>query len=121
VIAGAVLAAAVGGILYWYWPHGAAPSRTAGRPGRSAVPVSVAAVSRQVLPIYVTGLGTVQASYTIGIHSQVDGIMQEVLFNEGQHVKKGDVLARIAPRLFRAALNQAQAKKAQDQAQLVAA
>jgi multidrug efflux system membrane fusion protein len=120
-MAGAVLAAAIGGILYWYWPHGAAPSGTAGRPGRAAVPVSVAAVSRQDLPIYVTGLGTVQASYTIGIHSQVDGIMQEVLFTEGQHVKKGDVLARIDPRLFRAALNQAQAKKAQDQAQLIAA
>jgi multidrug efflux system membrane fusion protein len=85
------------------------------------VPVSVAAVSRQDLPIYVTGLGAVQASYTIGIHSQVDGIMQEVLFTEGQHVKKGDVLARIDPRLFRAAFNQAQAKKAQDQAQLIAA
>jgi membrane fusion protein, multidrug efflux system len=47
--------------------------------------------------------------------------MQEVLFTEGQHVKKGDVLAKIDPRLFQAALDQAQAKKAQDEALLVAA
>jgi multidrug efflux system membrane fusion protein len=114
----AVMLAAAGGILYWYWPHGANPSRTAGRPGRSAVPVSVAAASRQDLPIYVTGLGTVQASYTIGIHSQVDGIMQEVLFTEGQHVKKGDVLARIDQRLFRAAFDQAKGKKLQNIAML---
>ena len=70
------------------------------------------------MPVYATGLGTVQASFTIAIHSQVDGIMQEVLFTEGQHVKKGDVLAKIDPRLFQAALDQAIAKKAQDQAQI---
>jgi multidrug efflux system membrane fusion protein len=68
-----------------------------------------------------TGLGTVQASFTVGIHSQVDGKLQEVLFTEGQHVKKGDVLAKIDPRLFQAALDQAKAKKAQDQAQLTSA
>jgi multidrug efflux system membrane fusion protein len=63
----------------------------------------------------------VQASFTVGIHSQVDGKLQEVLFTEGQHVKKGDVLAKIDPRLFQAALDQAKAKKAQDQAQLTSA
>jgi len=85
------------------------------------VPVSIAIVSRQDVPIYLTGLGTVQASFTVGIHSQVDGKLQEVLFTEGQHVKKGDVLAKIDPRLFQAALDQAKAKKAQDQAQLTSA
>src|ERR1700737_2366053 len=65
----AVLAViAAGGLLYWYWPRGPDPSRGAGRPGRAAVPVSVATAGRQDLPIYVTGLGTVQASFTIGIH-----------------------------------------------------
>jgi multidrug efflux system membrane fusion protein len=85
------------------------------------VPVRVAIVGRQDVPIYLNGLGTVQASFTVGIHSQVDGKLQEVLFTEGQHVKKGDVLAKIDPRLFQAALDQAKAKKAQDQAQLTSA
>ena len=55
---------------------------------------------------------------TLSIHSQVDGKLQEVLFTEGQHVKKGDVLARVDPRLFQAALDQAKAKKAQNVALL---
>ena len=83
--------------------------------------MSIAVAARQDVPIYLSGLGTVQASFTIGIHSQVDGKLQEVLFTEGQHVKKGDVLAKIDPRLFQAALDQANAKKAQDAALLVAA
>ncbi len=85
------------------------------------MPVSIAIVSRQDVPIYLTGLGTVQASFTVGIHSQVDGKLQEVLFTEGQHVTKGDILAKIDARLFQAALDQASAKKAQDQAQLTSA
>lgn len=86
-----------------------------------AVPVSVAAATRQDVPVYLTGLGNVQASLTVGIHPQVDGTLEQVLFTEGQEVEKGDVLARIDPRLFKAALAQAQAKKAQDAALLVAA
>ncbi len=89
--------------------------------GQAPVPVSVAPATRQNVPIYLTGLGTVQALLTVGIHSQVDGKLQEVPFAEGQLVKKGAVLARIDPRLFQAALDQAKAKKAQDEAQLIAA
>jgi multidrug efflux system membrane fusion protein len=115
----AILAAAAG--CYWYWGQGPSPAHAARPPARAAVPVSVALVARQDMPIYFTGLGTVQASYTVGIHSQVDGKLQEVLFTEGQQVKKGDVLAKIDPRLFQAALDQAKAKKAQDVALLAAA
>ena len=121
LLIGIVLVAAAGGGFYWYWQQGPEPSRGAGQRGRAAVPVSVAAASRQDLPIYATGLGTVQASFTIGIHSQVDGIMQDVLFTEGQRVKKGDVLAKIDPRLFQAALDQAKGKKLQNVAMLGAA
>ena len=85
------------------------------------MPVSVATASRQDVPIYLTGLGTVQALFTVGIHAQVDGKLQEVFFKEGQRVKKGDVLAKIDPRLYQAALDQAKASKAQDEAALVAA
>jgi membrane fusion protein, multidrug efflux system len=111
----------MGGGLYWYRIPPSEPARVASSPGRSVVPVSVAVAARQDVPIYVTGLGTVQGSFTIAIHSQVDGIMQEVKFTEGQHVRKGDVLAQIEPRLFQAALDQAKAKKSQDVATLGAA
>jgi multidrug efflux system membrane fusion protein len=115
----AILAA--GGAVYWYGVQGPRPAHAARSPVRPGVPVSVAIVDRQDVPVYLTGLGTVQASFTVAIHSQVDGKLQEVLFTEGQHVKKGDVLAKIDPRLFQAALDQAKAKKAQDQAQLTSA
>jgi multidrug efflux system membrane fusion protein len=112
---------AAGGVLYWY---GSAPanvstgSRTA---GRTAVPVTIAGAERQNIPIYLTGLGTVQAMLTIDIRAQVDGQLQQVMFTEGQHVKKGDELAKIDPRPFQAALDQAKAKRAQDAAALIAA
>ena len=118
----AAVAALVGiGTGTWYRLQGATPALAAKPSGPLGVPISVAAVLRQDVPIYLSGLGTVQASFTVGIHSQVDGKLQEVLFTEGQHVKKGQVLARIDPRLYQAALDQAKAKKAQDEALLVAA
>jgi multidrug efflux system membrane fusion protein len=91
------------------------------RPTALPVPVGVARVALKDVPVYLTGLGTVQAYQTVAIHPQVEGVLEDVLFIEGQHVKKGDVLARIEPRLFVAALDQAKAKKAQDSALLVAA
>jgi multidrug efflux system membrane fusion protein len=114
----AVLAAA--GLVYWYWSQGPDPAHAA-RGARSAIPVSVATASRQDVPVYLTGLGTVQALFTVGIHAQVDGKLQDVFFKEGQRVAKGDVLAKIDPRLYQAALDQAKAHKAQDDAALVAA
>jgi multidrug efflux system membrane fusion protein len=120
-----ILAVAVAGGAGVYWYRGGTDTPEAGRaarpPSRAAVPVKAVVATRQNVPIYLTGLGSVQAVLTVGIHSQVDGKLQEVPFAEGQLVKKGDVLARIDPRLFKAALDQANAKKAQDEAQLVAA
>ncbi|WP_454842549.1 MULTISPECIES: efflux RND transporter periplasmic adaptor subunit [Pseudomonas] len=88
---------------------------------RPFVPVSISVATRQDVPIYLTGLGAAQASLTVGIRPQVDGTLQEVLFTEGQNVKKGDVLAKLDPRLFKAALDQARAKSRQDAALLIAA
>src|SRR5215831_17039596 len=85
------------------------------------VPVTIAGVSQQDVPVYLDGLGTVQASNTVAVHSQIDGKLQSVNFVEGQEVHKGDTLAVIDPRALQAALNQAIAKKAQDEAQLIAA
>src|SRR5262249_40126417 len=114
-----VAALAGGGAAYWHWGKESQGAQAARLPARAKVSVSVAIVGRQDVPIYLTGLGTVQATLTVGIHTQVDGKLQEVLFKEGQRVKKGDVLARIDPRLYQAALDQAKAKKLQDEAQLV--
>ena len=112
---------ALGGAGFWYWPQATETARAARPATRPSVPVSIAVATRQDLPIYLTGIGTVQASFTVKIAAQVDGKLQEVLFTEGQRVKKGDVLAKLDPRLFQAALDQAKAKKAQNIALLVAA
>jgi len=97
-------------------------SASAARPASSStIPVTVSAVSRRDVPIFLDSLGTVQASNTVAIHSQIDGKLQAVNFVEGQEVHKGDTLAVIDPRALQAALDQAVAKKAQDEAQLIAA
>jgi multidrug efflux system membrane fusion protein len=121
IIMVAVSAVAIGGAAAWYLLQTSEPVRAAKSPAAAKVPVSVAVASRQDVPIYLSGLGTVQASYTIGIHAQVDGKLIDVNFTEGQHVKAGDVLAKIDPRLYQAAFDQAKAKKGQDEAQLVSA
>jgi multidrug efflux system membrane fusion protein len=118
---------AAGGAAWWYWPQltgqGAtptAPARPGGRGGRvqGAVPVTAAAAARADIPVLVDALGTVQALNSITIRSQVDGVLVEIAFTEGQEVRAGDVLARIDPRTYAAALAQAEAKRAQDMALL---
>jgi membrane fusion protein, multidrug efflux system len=111
----------VGGTGAWYLRQGPEPVRAARSSAPPTVLVTVATAIKRDLPIYLTGLGNVQASFTVGIRSQVDGKLEKVLFTEGQHVKRGDVLAKIDPRLYQAALEQAKAKKAQDDATLISA
>ncbi len=117
-----VIGASIAGV--WYSQQEAEktePVKPARASAPPAVPVTTAVVARRDLPIYLTGLGAVQASFTVGIRPQVDGKLEAVLFTEGQHVKKGDVLAKIDPRLYVAALDQAKAKKLQDEAMLSSA
>jgi membrane fusion protein, multidrug efflux system len=116
-----LLILAVAGAFYWYRAEQPGPAGAPRAVARAGAPVTVAVASRQDVPIYLTGIGSVQAYFTIDIHAKVDGELQEMLFTEGQHVKKGDVLAKIDPRLYQAALDQAKAKRAQDAAALVAA
>ncbi len=83
--------------------------------GGGPIPVLVAQARYADLPVTVDVLGTVQATNTVTVKSQVDGKLIEVDFKEGQDVRKGDVLARVDPSTFQAAYDQAVAKKAQDE------
>ena len=73
------------------------------------------------MPVYSHALGTVQALNTVAIRAQVNGQIVSINFRQGQEVHQGDVLAKIDPAPLKAALDQAIAKKTQDEAQLVAA
>jgi multidrug efflux system membrane fusion protein len=116
-IAGIVVVIAAGALGIRRWAEPA--SHVASRP--AVVPVTVATVVRQDVPLFLQGLGTAQASNTVAIRSQIDGKLQSVNFVEGQEVHKGDTLAVIDPRALQAMLDQAVAKKAEDQAQMVSA
>jgi membrane fusion protein, multidrug efflux system len=83
-----------------------------------AIAVDTAAVTHADVPIYLSGLGTVQAFYTVTVTARVDGELQRIGFTEGQTVHKGDLLAEIDPRPNQAAYEQAVATKAKDAAQL---
>ena len=82
------------------------------------IPVLVGPVEMADMPVTAEVLGTVQATNTVTVKSQVDGKLIELDFQDGQDVKKGEVLARIDPAPFQAAYDQAVAKKAQDEANL---
>jgi len=80
------------------------------------IPVTVSAVARQDIPVYLNGLGSVVAFNTATILAQVSGQLVAVPFKEGDEVEKGALLAQVDPRPFQATLDQAIAKKAQDAA-----
>jgi membrane fusion protein, multidrug efflux system len=82
------------------------------------VPVVAGVVEEKDVPIYLDGIGTVQAFNMVTVRAQVDGTIERIAFTEGQQAHKGDLLAVIDPRPYQAQLDQAVAKKAQDEAQL---
>jgi membrane fusion protein, multidrug efflux system len=104
------------------WALRARGSKQPGGPGAGqaprAVPVTVAPASRRDVPIYLEGLGNVTAYRTVTVRTQVDGRLDAVLFQEGQAVRKGQVLAQIDARPFLAQLHQAEGALARDEAQL---
>src|SRR3954471_1227437 len=115
-----IVAIAALGYLGWQRFHGEdhqvrAESGKAA-PARPAVPVRTASVEKADFPVYLTGLGTVQGFNTVVVRTRVDGQINRIAFKEGQFVKEGDTLVEIDPRPFQAALDQAKAKKAQDEA-----
>jgi multidrug efflux system membrane fusion protein len=92
--------------------------RPAAAQGTSDVPVTVTTTTRQDVPRWLRGLGTVQAYYGVQLRPRVDGTLTQVPVAEGQDVKQGDLLAVIDPRPYQAVLDAAVAKKQQDQAQM---
>jgi multidrug efflux system membrane fusion protein len=86
--------------------------------GPAPIPVTVAPVKKADFSVYLYGLGTVQPYRTVTVRSRVDGQIINVLFKQGRMVKEGDTLVEIDPRPYQAALDQAKAKKAQDEANL---
>jgi membrane fusion protein, multidrug efflux system len=89
-----------------------------GQSGVAPVAVSVTPVKRADFPVILESLGQVQAYNTVLVRARVDGQIEKIAFQEGQKVKQGDLLAQIDPRPFQATLDQAVAKKAQDEANL---
>jgi multidrug efflux system membrane fusion protein len=130
-----VLAAVLAG-GWWWWQQRAATQEAGGNapaasgqaggrrgargggPPGIAIPVTMTAAEKRDLPLTLDALGTVTALASVVVRPQVEGQLMELLFQEGQEVKAGDILARIDDRTYRAALAQAEAKKTYDAAQL---
>src|SRR6266849_6030820 len=118
-----LLIAALAAVGYFGWQrfHRGDQATAANNAQKSApnpVRVTIAPVEKADFPVYLTGLGTVQGFNTVLVRTRVDGQIDKIAFTEGQLVKQGDLLAEIDPRPFQAALDQAKAKKAQDEANL---
>jgi multidrug efflux system membrane fusion protein len=113
------LAVAVGGYYGWsrYQAADLASAQKAA-PRQPPIRVSIAPVEKSDFPVYLTGLGTVQAFNMVVVRTRIDGQIDKIAFQEGQMVNQGDLLAEIDPRPFQAALDQAKAKKVQDEANL---
>ena len=110
------------GAAVWLARNAAAGAEKKGPGGRPMelppVPVVAGAVAQKDVPIYLSGIGNVQAFNTVTVRARVDGQVTKIAFTEGQDVHAGDLLAQIDPDPYRTALEQAVAKKGQDEAQL---
>lgn len=125
-----LLLAGLGG-LAWYLTHrpavapagafGGGPGARGGRGGGAASTVGIATARQADIPVTIEALGTVTPVANVTVQAQVSGVLTQVLFKEGQMVKKGDVLATIDPQPFQIALAQATGARMRDDAQLEAA
>jgi membrane fusion protein, multidrug efflux system len=121
VITWVLLAAVVAGGGYYGWGRYRAGQEAAAASAKRTAPpvrVSTAPVEKSDFPVYLTGLGTVQGFNTVQVRTRVDGQIDKIAFKEGQMVNQGDLLAEIDPRPYQAALDAAQAKKVQDEANI---
>jgi multidrug efflux system membrane fusion protein len=115
---GLVLIAVAAALIYVFALPSPQPRRFNRFAAQGPVPVLAVEAARADVPVYIEAVGTTRPLNTVTVRPQVDGKLVEINFKEGEDVKKGDVLARIDPTIYKALLDQAAAKKAQDQAQL---
>src|SRR5882672_5616850 len=119
-----IAALAAAGYFGWQQWHGANKASTdkgaqkSAASSSNAVPVTIAPVVKADFPVYLGGLGTVQGFNTVLVRTRIDGQIDKIAFQEGQQVNQGNLLVEIDPRPFQATLDQAKAKKAQDEANL---
>jgi RND family efflux transporter MFP subunit len=116
----------LGGYWYWQQPAGAVTDRGAAKSAKGkgrGGPVTVATVAakRQAMPVVIDAVGTVESEHSVAIRPQTNGVLDAVLFKEGDPVKQGQVLFRIDPRPLKSAVEQSRAALARDEAQLAQA
>src|SRR3990170_3810909 len=123
---------AVAGGGYWYWQQSAGGGAPAGKKGEGkakakgkgkggaggALVVKAVQAIVKPMPVLIEAVGTVEPEHSVQIRAQVSGVLQSVMFKEGDRVQAGQALFQIDPRTFRAQYNQAQAALARDKAQL---
>lgn len=120
--AGAILAGAALAIVWHLVPGDHVPRAAAQMPGAGIpVPIIAGTVVARNVPVFLNGIGTVQAYNMVAVQSRVDGQIVKIAFHEGQEVKAGDPLVQIDPRPYQAALDQALAARQKDEAQLASA
>jgi multidrug efflux system membrane fusion protein len=115
-VAAALIVAAGGGWLHLQ--RAAAAATQEGAKEAPPVAVTLTRVQERDVPLYLAGVGTVTANASVTVKARIDGQLDKVGFNEGQDVKKGQLLAQLDPRALQAQLAQAEAQRAKDAAQL---
>ncbi|MDN2486084.1 MdtA/MuxA family multidrug efflux RND transporter periplasmic adaptor subunit [Kosakonia sacchari] len=128
----AAVVMAVAGVAWYQFAHKETSSSATGQTQRQGAPgggrhgmrggalppVQAATATREAVPRYLSGLGTITAANTVTVRSRVSGQLMAIHFQEGQQVKAGDLLAEIDPSQFKVALAQAQGQLAKDKATL---
>jgi multidrug efflux system membrane fusion protein len=109
-----MLVAAV--VLFTYFGAEIRANERKAAKGPPAIPVTVATVAQQLVPFRIQAIGNVEAYSTVAVKARVDGQIVEVGFKEGEEVRKGQVLFKIDPRPYEAALRQAEANALRDTA-----
>lgn len=113
-----------GGAFYWWKTQtGGKSAETAkaegkaGRRGGGPISVSAVKVGREAMPVVIDAVGSVESEHSVAVRPQVSGVLEAVLFKEGDHVREGQPLFRLDARPMRASVDQARAALTRDQAQ----